>query len=99
MFSEKKKSFAILSGFMLVLLPALISATLSEKIEGSSFQRKISNDTVVKGAFIPDGLKSTTISFKSTFPRRIFKPEVQLRSCLILKIKELRRISFESVNR
>lgn len=65
------------------------------------FQRKISDDgrAVVKGAFTPDGLKRTTISFESTFPRRIFKPEIQLRSCLILKIKELRQISFESVNR
>lgn len=36
MFSEKKKSFAILSGFMLVLLSALISVSLFEKIDDSS---------------------------------------------------------------
>lgn len=100
-FKEEKEARDLIRFHACITLSALISVSLSEKSRRQLlyFRRKISDDAVVKGALTPDGLKRTTISSESTFPRRIFKPKVQLQSCLILKIKELRRISFESVNR
>lgn len=101
MFSEKKKRLGDLIRFHACITLRINLGVVIRKNRRQllHFQRKISDDAVIKDAFTPVGLKRTTISFESTFPRRIFKPKVQLQSCLILKIKELRRISFESANR